>query len=384
MDGLSGSAIREIFKLLRLPGMISFAGGNPAPEALEEAVITDVAQHVMSQDGKAILQYGPTEGYGPLRVRLCDWLRGFGFSPTTEEVLPITGSTQGIDLVCKALVDPGDAVLVENPTFLGALQTLRLYQANIVPVVSDENGIIVQALEEAMRKYRPKLLYIIPTFQNPTGVTLAEDRRAPIAALAEKYGVLVLEDDPYRDLRYAGRPMPAIKGYDQAGWVAHLSSFSKTIAPGLRCGALSADEGLIRKLAICKQSVDVHTSTLTQAVVSEYLARRLLPGHLADIRKLYAARLAAMLEALAAWPEGTRYTTPLGGLFVWVRLPGGMDASELLSRAVEKGVAFVPGSHFYCQDAQADTLRLNFSNSEPDKIRRGMAVLQELIREMPG
>ena len=381
-DGITGSAIREILSLLGKPGMISFGGGNPASDTLEEGVISALAARVLARDGKAILQYGPTEGYMPLKEALCDWLAPLGFRPRPDEVLPVTGSSQGIDLVAKALIDPGDAVLVENPSFLGALQAFELYQAKLIPAPTDGGGLLLDEAERLIRLHKPKMLYVIPTFQNPTGVTLAAERRAPLAEMAARHGVLVLEDDPYRDLRYAGDPLPAIKSYDDEGWVAHLSSFSKIISPGLRCGALTCRPDLLRKAVIGKQSSDVHTSTLTQAIVAEYLREGRLPAHLAAIREMYGARMRAMQEHLAAFPKGTRYTKPQGGLFLWAQLPGGMDATALFPRAVERNVAFVPGTHFFCDGDHKDTLRLNFSNSSPAQIDIGMLTLREAIYEM--
>lgn len=380
-EGITGSAIREILKLLNRPGMISFGGGNPAASALEDEVVAELAHHVLKQDGKAILQYGATEGYAPLKAAICDWLAPLGFRPKPEEVLPITGSTQGIDLLSKALLNPGDVVLVENPSYLGALQTFRLYQANLIAAPTDEDGLVLDSLERLIQAHHPKVLYVIPTFQNPTGITLAAERRAPIAEMARKYGVLVIEDDPYRDLRYAGEALPAIKSYDTEGWVAHLSSFSKIISPGLRCGALTCRADLLRKAVISKQSTDVHTSTLTQAIVAEYLRQGRLPAHIADICQSYATQLHAMLGHLADFPEGTWYTKPKGGLFVWVRLPG-LDAQALLERCLERNVAFVPGTHFFREGGHPDTLRLNFSNSTIDQIHTGMVILRQTVAEM--
>ncbi|MCL2810557.1 MAG: PLP-dependent aminotransferase family protein [Clostridia bacterium] len=381
-DGVTGSAIRAILGLLGKPGMISFGGGNPASDTLEEGVVAALAERVLARDGKAILQYGATEGYGPLKEALCGWFEQLGFRPRPEEVLPITGSTQGIDLIAKALIDPGDVVLVENPSFLGALQAFRLYQARLIPVPTDGGGLLLDDAERLIRQHKPKILYVIPTFQNPTGVTLAAERRAPLAQMAARHGVLVLEDDPYRDLRYAGDPLPAIKSYDQEGWVAHLSSFSKIISPGLRCGTLTCRPDLLRKAVIGKQSTDVHTSTLTQAIVAEYLRDGRLPAHLANIRAMYAARMHTMLDQLAAFPKGIRYTKPQGGLFLWAQLPGSLDATVLFQQAIEQNVAFVPGTHFFCDGGHTDTLRLNFSNSTPAQIDTGMRTLREVIYEM--
>ncbi|MGN0746438.1 MAG: PLP-dependent aminotransferase family protein [Aristaeellaceae bacterium] len=377
-DGVTGSAIREIFKMIAKPGMISFAGGNPALSALPDKVVADIAADVMQRDGKAILQYGATEGYAPFLESLKQYVHE-QLGCDIPAVLPVTGSTQAMDLLCKALINPGDVILVENPSFLGNLQCMKLYQATLVPVESDGEGIIVDRLEEAIRRYKPRMLYTIPTFQNPTGKTLAADRRAPIAALAARYGMVVAEDDPYRDLRYAGTPCPSIKSFDKEGWVVFLGSFSKIISPGLRVGFMAGDPRILRKCTIGKQSSDVHTANLNQAIVDQFLRRNLLPEHIASICASYRAQLDAMLEELAAFPEGTRYTRPEGGLFIWAELPSGIDAQALLEKAVARHVAYVPGTHFFADGGHENTLRLNFSNSTIGQIRTGMAVLRELI-----
>ena len=377
-DGVTGSAIREIFKMIARPGMISFAGGNPALSALPDQVVAEIAADVLSRDGKAILQYGATEGYAPFLESLKQYAKE-QLGCDIPAVLPVTGSTQAMDLLCKALINPGDVILVENPSFLGNLQCMKLYQATLVPVESDDEGIIVDKLEEAILRYKPKMLYTIPTFQNPTGKTLAADRRAPIAALAAKYGMVVAEDDPYRDLRYADIPCPSIKSFDKEGWVVFLGSFSKIISPGLRVGFMAGDPRILRKCTIGKQSSDVHTANLNQAIVDQFLRRNLLPVHIASICQSYKAQLDAMLEELATFPEGTRYTRPEGGLFIWVELPSGIDAQALLEKAVARHVAYVPGTHFFADGGHENTLRLNFSNSTIEQIRTGMAVLRELI-----
>ncbi len=410
-DGVSGSAIREIFKLIAKPGMISFAGGNPARSALPDEVCAEIALDVLEMDGKAILQYGATEGYAPFLESLHAYAEDTLGTPLPC-VLPTTGSTQGMDLLCKALIDPGDVILVEDPTFLGNMQCMRLYQAKLIPVPSDEDGLLMDALEEAMRLHHPKMLYVIPTFQNPTGRTLCLERRRAIAELAAKYRVIVAEDDPYRDLRYAGDALPSIKSFDKEGWVVFLGSFSKIISPGLRVGWMAGDADLLRKCTIGKQSADVHTSNLTQAMVDAFLRRKLLPGHISRICASYKAQCDAMLAELAAFPEGTRYTRPEGGLFIWVELPEGVDSKAVLEKCVARGVAYVPGTHFFVgppaptearegfgpssqamtalvsenADLQADgshenTLRLNFSNSTVEQIHTGMAILREVFAE---
>ncbi len=382
-DGITGSAIREIFKLLAKPGMISFAGGNPANSALREDIVKDLAVEALEQNGKAILQYGATEGYPPFLESLAAYLKSsVGLETTKENLLPVTGSTQAMDLLCKALINPGDVILVEDPTFLGNMQCMRLYQAQLVPIQSDENGIILEELEKAVIAHKPKMLYIIPTFQNPTGRTLCLERRKLIADMAAKYGFIVAEDDPYRALRYQGKELPSIKSFDEKGFVAFLGSFSKIISPGMRVGFINAHPNLIRKCTIGKQSSDLHTASLNQAIVDLYLRKNLLPEHIKTICQSYKEQMDAMLQELDSFPEGTEYTIPDGGLFIFVTLPEKMDALVLLNRCVERKVAFVPGTHFYAKVGHMNTLRLNFSNSPIDKIHEGMRVLNQTIKEM--
>lgn len=381
-DGISGSAIRAIFKVLGKPGMISFAGGNPSEEALPDATCAELARQALLEDGKRILQYGATEGYPPFVESLCRYLGDtLGFTAAPANVLPITGSTQGMDLLCKAFVNPGDTILVESPTFLGNMQTQRIYQANVVPVESDADGLRPDALLAAVKRWRPKLLYVIPTFQNPTGTTLAADRREPIARMAAEYGFLVAEDDPYRDLRYRGEALPPIKTYDETGHVVYMGSFSKIISPGLRVGYLYGQEEIVRKCAIGKQGTDLHTPGLTQAIVDRFLRQGLLGPHIESILPGYRAKLDAMLAELRAFPEGTRFTTPDGGLFTFVTMPAGFDAGAVFQRAVERGVAYVPGTSFFPDGGHVNTLRLNFSNSTLEHIHTGMGVLRELFAE---
>ncbi len=379
-DGVTGSAIREIFKMIAKPGMISFAGGNPAKSALPDDVVALIAREVLEQDGKTILQYGATEGYAPLLESLKAYAEE-QLGCELPAVLPVTGSTQAMDLLCKALINPGDVILVENPTFLGNMQCMHLYEAKLVPVESDENGIILEKLEAAIKEHHPKMLYTIPTFQNPTGRTLAADRRQPIAEMAAKYGMIVAEDDPYRDLRYSGEPLPSIKSFDKEGWVVFLGSFSKIISPGLRVGFMAGDPRILRKCTVGKQSADVHTSNLTQAIVDQYLRRNLLPAHIKSICASYKEQMDAMMQELETFPAGTTYTRPEGGLFIWVELPEHINVLELLEKCVERNVAYVPGTHFFCDGGHMNTLRLNFSNSTVEQIHTGMAVLREVIAE---
>lgn len=378
-NGITGSAIREILKYMTRPNMISFGGGNPAASALEETVIADISRDVLLGDGKRILQYGATDGYAPYKEAVAKWVKGLGIECGPEEVLPVTGSTQGIDLLAKALINPGDVVLVESPTFLGTLQALKLYQAKLVPVETDEGGIVLEDLERLVKAHHPKMLYVIPSFQNPTGRTLAADRRRPIAEMAEKYGMVVMEDDPYRDLRYAGEALPSIKSYDKAGWIVHMASFSKLISPGLRIGAAIVEEPIRQKMIFGKQANDVHSSNLTQAIVAEYLNRGLMEEHVRSICQSYAVQMNRMLSHLGDFPD-TRFTHPQGGLFIWAELPEGIDTLAMMPKAIERGVAYVPGTHFYCEEGtHRNTVRLNFSNSTIEKIDQGMDILRQVV-----
>lgn len=379
-DQVTGSAIREIFKVIAQPGMISFAGGNPSLDALPDKCVSELAQYVLEKDGKALLQYGATEGYGPFLESLKCYVEK-QLQVSVPSVLPVTGSTQAMDLLAKALLDPGDNVLVENPSFLGNLQCLKLYQANLVPVDSDEYGLLTEDLEEKIRKYHPKMLYTIPTFQNPTGKTLPEERRRKIAELANQYGMIVAEDDPYRDLRYDGVPCHSIKYYDSNGWVVFLGSFSKIISPGLRVGYMAGDSGIIRKCTIGKQSTDVHTANLNQAIVDQYLRRNILAEHVNKICDGYRTKMQKMLQCLEEFPEGVYFTRPQGGLFIWSELPEGTDTVRLLSKAVERKVAYVPGTYFCADGGHMNTLRLNFSNSTLEQIEKGMSILNDLISD---
>ena len=382
MKDITGSAIRDIFKLLGKPGMISFAGGNPSNSALEPDVVRGLACEAIDRYGTNALQYGGTEGLPGLRKGIADCLRSTaGVRCTADNILPVQGSSQAFDLLLKALIDPGDVILVESPTFLGAIQAMRIYKAQLIAMPMDEGGVIIDEVEKLVKQHHPKMMYIIPTFQNPTGRTLCLERRKALAEMAAKYGFVIAEDDPYRDLRYDGAPLPSISSFDEEGWVVYLSSFSKYIAPGLRVGAAAVPHaGLLRKMVIGKQSSDVHSPILTQAIVELYLEKGLLPDHLKRICGEYRKQLTAMLEGFSFFPEGTKHTLPQGGLFVWAELPEGVDAMAALNRAIEQNVAFVPGTHFYPDGGHANTLRLNFSMQEVDDIRAGMERLGRAIK----
>ena len=379
-DQVTGSAIREIFKVIDQPGMISFAGGNPSPDALPDQKVAEMSDYVIRHDGKRILQYGATEGYPPFLESLKTYVEKM-LEVDIPAVLPVTGSTQAMDLLSKALIDPGDTVLVENPSFLGNLQCLKLYQANLIPVQSDDNGLLTDDLEEKIRQYHPKMLYTIPTFQNPSGKTLPDERRRIIAKLANQYGMVVAEDDPYRDLRYEGETLRSIKYYDEGGWVMFLGSFSKIVSPGLRIGYIAGTASVIRKCTIGKQSTDVHTANLNQAIIDQYIRQNLLPDHIKSICKGYGEKMRLMLKRLEEFPDDVVFTHPQGGLFIWVEMPHGIDAVRMLQKAVEYKVAYVPGTYFCADGGHLNTLRLNFSNSTPEQIDTGMNVLKRIVTE---
>ena len=382
MQKLNGSAIREIFKYMGRPGLISFAGGNPAAFALPDQQIAEISRRLLLDAGKQLLQYGPTEGYLPRREALPEYIqKSFGAKSVTQNILITTGSMQGLDLLLRTLVNSGDAVLTENPSFLGALQAMTAAQASIIPVASDDEGLDVGHLEELMRKHHPKLLYTIPTFQNPTGRTLSLERRKRVAELAARYKVIVAEDDPYHELRYEGMPLPSIKSFDEHGYVVLLGSFSKTVSPGLRVGFMAGRKELIAKCGICKQCTDVHTPNLNQAIVYHYLSRGLIEGHVASILPQYSAMMRMMLNKLQQIPEIAEYTKPEGGLFIFARLKDGLQAVPLFKMAIDRGLAFVPGEYFYVEGGHHNTLRLNFSGTDLEGIGLGMEILKNCLTD---
>ena len=343
--------------------------------------IAAFAQEALAENGVNLLQYGQTEGYAPLRESAAEFFLHNGVKTDPGHILPVSGSQQGLDLVCKALLNEGDTMLVENPTFLGALQTFRTYGARFAAVETDEDGAIPESLEEQIRAHHPKLIYLIPTFQNPTGRTLSLERRRRIAELVNEYQVPLIEDDPYCDLRYRGEALPAIKSFDEQGYVLYCNSFSKIISPGLRVAAVVCqDDGLLRKLVVGKQSTDVHSPNLNQAIIDKYLRSGLLQEHIRQICASYAKQMDAMQRMLSTFPSSVSYTKPDGGIFLWCTLPEDFNTTQLLSTATKQGVAYIPGTHFYA-DGQGhhNTMRLNFSNASLENIEKGMERLRALF-----
>ncbi|MGE5495544.1 MAG: PLP-dependent aminotransferase family protein [Burkholderiales bacterium] len=379
MDKVTGSAIREIFALLERPGMISLAGGNPAPECFPSAEIADITAGIIREKGDSVLQYGGTPGVGALKETVIRMMKARGIEAAPDEVIITSGSTQGIGLAAKTMLNPGDVVLAESPSFIGALQTFLTYEADLKGVEMDEEGMDIDDLEDKIKKYSPKFVYTIPTYQNPTGRTMPQSRRVKMLEVCERYGVLILEDDPYCDLRYSGDAVPPIKHFDKRGTVVYLMSFSKIISPGLRVGAAIADRSIIAKYNIAKQGEDLHTSNLSQEIVNAYANSGLLEPHIEDIRNNYRQKRDAMLHKLEGFPEGVTYTRPDGGLFIWATLPEGMDALKLFGQCVDEGVAFVPGTHFFPEGGHLNTLRLNFSMPSLEQIDKGCDILKRVI-----
>jgi 2-aminoadipate transaminase len=377
----TGSPVRDLLALTARPEVISFAGGLPAPELFDVAGLRTAFDQALSRRS---LQYAPTEGDVDLRVLIADRLTGRGLATGVDDLLVTSGSQQALTLVVTALLEPGAVVAVEEPTYLAALQCFQLADARIVPVAGDEHGMDPAALADVIERERPELLYLVPTFANPTGRTLSLERRAQIAALADRHGLWVVEDDPYSELRYRGEPVPSLATLSDR--VLYAGSFSKVGAPGMRLGWLRAPESLMRTLVIVKQAADLHTSTIDQAAAAAYLKANDLDEHIRGLCAAYRERRDAMIAALPSTvPAGTRWSDPGGGMFVWVTLPdgigrGGVDTGSLVMSALERDVAFVPGAPFYATTPDRSTLRLSFTTNTPDDIAEGMRRLATVLR----
>jgi 2-aminoadipate transaminase len=395
--GIISSAIRDLLTVTQRPGMISFAGGLPAPDVFPVERFEEVCHKVLSQQAASALQYGETEGYRPLRELIADNIARYGIKAKVENVLITSGSQQALDLIGKLFINAGDRVLVEAPTYLGALQAFNVYGAEYVSVPIDEDGLRTDLLEEPLRS-GPKFMYVLPNFQNPAGTTLSEGRRHELVMLSEKYGIPIVEDDPYGQLRYEGEHLPSLVVLDRKnlrrdngysiGNVIYLSTFSKTLAPGLRLGWIVAPPEVISKLTQLKQGADLHTSTFTQFVAYEVARDGFLDEHVKLIRRIYRERRDVMLEALQEFfPPAVTWTHPQGGLFLWITLPEGLDMKAIFDAALEQNVAFVPGDSFYANEgARKDGregsrhMRLNFSNAAPEQIREGIRRLSAAVK----
>ena len=391
LDNVETSAIRELFKLLGKPGIISFAGGFPDSAMFDVAGISAAVNAALAEEPGSALQYGATEGYQPLREQLAAFMATKGVQALKpEDLIVTTGSQQALDLLGKTMISPGDKVIVEGPTFLATIQCFRLYGAEVISAPIDSQGVIVDELEKLIAEHQPKLVYLIPTFGNPSGATLSLERRQRVLELAVKYQTLVVEDDPYGDLYFDAPPPASLLALSSEvpgsrDWLAHCGSLSKVLSPGLRIGWLIAPPELLAKAVMCKQFSDAHTSTFAQATAAHYLLAGHMPATLAKVRKVYAQRAQTMMAALRSeLGDAVAFTEPQGGLFLWVRLTGAhgalADANVLAKQAIAQGVAFVPGAPFFSQHPDLSTFRLSFATADEDKIREGVARLAKALR----
>ncbi|VTU30374.1 2-aminoadipate transaminase [Variovorax sp. PBL-H6] len=385
LDNVETSAIRELFKLLGKPGIISFAGGFPDSAMFDVEGLKEASAKALAEEPGGALQYGATEGYDPLRAQLSAFMKGKGVEVAPDGLIVTTGSQQALDLLGKTLISPGDKVIVEGPTFLATIQCFRLYGAQLISAPIDAEGVQVDRLEQLVAEHKPKFVYLIPTFGNPSGAMLSLERRRKVLELAVKHGTVIVEDDPYGDLYFGKAPPPSLMSLTKEvpgsrELVVHCGSLSKVLSPGLRIGWMIAPPELLAKATMCKQFSDAHTSTFAQATAAQYLKSGRMPDTLANVRKVYAERAAAMGAALKReLGDAISFTQPGGGLFFWARLTGAggklADANVLAQRAIEKGVAFVPGAPFFAEKPDLATLRLSFATANVEKIEEGIARL---------
>jgi 2-aminoadipate transaminase len=390
VSSINSSAIRELLKVTEQPGVISFAGGLPSPSCFPAEELALAAERVLAREAGRVLQYGPTEGFPPLREFLASLMVGRSLPITAEQLVITSGSQQGLDIIGKLLIDPGDTVLIENPTYVGALQALRPYRPSFVTLPMDDQGLRIEGLEQTLADLvaagkRPKFLYTVANFQNPTGVTLAAERRIALLDLAERHGLPIVEDDPYGELRYSGQAPPLLAALDIERWgepcqVLYLSTFSKLLAPAMRVGWAVGPRALLHRMVQVKQGLDLQTSSLNQAIAFEACRDGLLARQIPRICRTYHERRDTMLAELEqVMPPGTRWTRPEGGMFLWVTLPEEQNASQLLARAIKRQVAFVPGADFHANGGGQNTMRLNFSHPTPEQIQVGVRRLAEAI-----
>jgi len=376
---MTGSAIRDLLTVTQQPDVISLAGGLPAPEVFPIQEFREAAELVLDEMGAQALQYGPTEGYPPLKDFLVEKMKRYGVPAEPRNILLTSGSQQALDLIGKLFIDKGDKILTESPTYVGALQAFNVFQPQYVTVPIDDDGIQVDQLEEVLANNKIKFIYAMPNFQNPSGVTMSLERRHRLVELAAKHGAFIIEDDPYGELRYEGEDLPPLEVLHKEN-VFYLSTFSKTMAPGIRLGWVVAPEKLIRKLVLVKQGADLHTSSLIQMLAYDICRRGNLRNRVNIIRRVYGERRDTMLAAMEKdFPPDVTWTHPQGGMFLWIRLPEHVSATKLLKIALEEKVAFVPGSAFHPQGGGENTMRLNFSNASPEMIEEGIRRLGRVL-----
>lgn len=377
-------AVGSILKAAADPRIISFAGGLPAPELFPVTEMKAAVDRAFDQHGRELMQYGAAKGVPALREwALHHVAEKEGIHGELENVLITTGSEQALDLVGKALVDPGDVVLVEQPTYLCAVDVFKSYGARLVSVAMDDDGMRTDALEETLKAHpEAKLLYTVPNFQNPTGRTIPLERRQKMAELATKYDLTILEDNPYGEIRFAGQHVPAVKSFDHDGHVCYMGTFSKTLAPGFRLGWIVADKRIVDKLTVLKQSADLHTDNLAQYATVEYVQNNDLDAHVKEISALYRKRKQLMIDGIKKYfPAAVKYTNPEGGMFLWVEVPGVDDTVAVFKECLKNNVAFVPGDPFFAGKPQPGALRLNYSNMAEDQIELGLKRLGEVLQK---
>ncbi len=385
VQGLEGSAIREIFKVIQEPDIISFAGGLPAAEMFPNKELAEISKEILDKEGEIALQYGITEGYQPLIDLLKNRMKEFNIGAELDNLIIVSGAQQGIDLTAKVFLNEGDGIIAENPSFIGALNSFRAYKAKVYPADLDEDGINIEQVEETLKTNKNiKLIYTIPTFQNPSGITMSLEKRKKLLELANKYNIYIIEDNPYGELRFKGQDLPTIKSLDKNGRVIYVGSFSKILSPGLRLGWTVANSEIIKKIVIVKQVNDVHTNVLAQMMAVEYMKRYSIDEHIKKIQQLYGNRCSFMLECINKYfPAYCKPTKPEGGLFLLCTLPEGYNSAEILKKSIENKVAFVPGSTFMVdQGGIYGNFRLNYSTVGESKIEQGIKTLGKVIENI--
>jgi 2-aminoadipate transaminase len=381
-ERMQASDIREILKVTAMPDVISLAGGLPAPEVFPIEEFRRAFDRVLAEQGAVALQYSASEGYTPLREFLAKRLTHDGTAASADNILITNGSQQALDLLGKIFINPGDKVVLEAPSYLGAIQAFDSYQAEYALVPMDENGMITSGLDELLSRETVKFIYALPNFQNPSGRTMSLDRRQQLVDVAARHGVPIVEDDPYGELRFEGQDLPSLQSLDRDGVVIGLGTFSKILAPGLRLAWMVIPDSLYETVLLAKQPADLHSSTISQMAVWEVCQNGFVDRHLNTIKAVYRERRDAMLDALEThFPASARWTKAQGGLFVWAELPGEIDTRELLVEAVRQKVAFVPGQSFYADHSGQNTMRLNFSNVTPDRLHLGIERLGRAIQQ---
>lgn len=384
VNSIKPSAIRELLKLTQQPGVISFAGGLPAPESFPIEELKKISVKVLEEKGRAALQYSTTEGYPPLREFISKRMNDSGIKTEADQILITNGSQQGLDFSGKLFINEGDVVICESPSYVGALNAFRAYMPKFVEVEMDDDGMKMDELEKALIKNpKAKFIYVISTFQNPTGRTMSLERRKKIVELAMMYNVPIVEDNPYGELRFEGEEIPPIKHFDKEGIVIYLGTFSKTFCPGLRIGWVAASPEIVRKYALAKQGADLQTNTLSQIELATFIELYDFEEHVQNVRAIYKKRRDAMLNTMKEYfPSDLKYTYPSGGMFTWVELPKGVVAEEVLKKSLEYKVAFVPGSSFYPNGGNENHLRLNYGTMKEEFIIEGIKRLGKVLQEI--